>query len=56
MLGKDYTLVHSEGLKAVRSITTGPMTLEDASKSAYQLISEAVEQSLRFIQVGMNLN
>ena len=56
MLGKDYTLVHNEGLQAVRSITTGPMSLQDASKSASQLISEAVEQSLRFIQVGMNLN
>ena len=55
MLGKDYTLVHQDGLEAVRSIVTGPMSLEDASKSAYKLITESVEQSLRFINLGMKL-
>ena len=55
MLGKDYTLVHQDGLEAVRSIVTGPMSLENASKSAYKLITESVEQSLRFINLGMKL-
>ena len=55
MLGQGYTLVHQDGLEAVRSIVTGPMSLKDASKSAYKLITESVEQSLRFINVGMKL-
>ena len=56
MLGKDFHVVHAHGIEAAVSLTNGPMSLEEASDNAYNLIKECAEESLRLISVGMKLN
>ena len=56
MLGKDFHVVHAHGIEAAVSLTNGPMSLEEASNNAYNLIKECAEESLRLISVGMKLN
>ena len=55
MLGKNYQIVHNHGIDAALSIANGPISLEESLQNAPSLISEAVEESLRLISVGMNL-
>ena len=55
MLGKNYQIVHNHGIDAALSIANGPISLEESLQNAPSLISEAVEESLRFISVGMKL-
>ena len=55
MLGENYQIVHDHGIDAALSITNGPISLEKALRNAPSLISEAVEESLRLISVGMRL-
>ena len=55
MLGKNYQIVHSHGIDAALSIANGPISLEESLQNAPSLISEAVEESLRLISVGMKL-
>ena len=55
MLGKNYQIVHNHGIDAVLSIANGPISLEESLQNAPSLISEAVEESLRLISVGMKL-
>ena len=55
MLGENYQIVHNHGIDAALSITNGPISLEKSLQNAPSLISEAVEESLRLISVGMRL-
>jgi glycerate kinase len=56
MLGKNYQVVHKDdGIKAVTSITQGPVTLKESSEASYQLILESVEQLVRFVEVGIGM-
>ena len=55
LLGSNFKIVHEHGIRAATSIVNGPMTLEEASERAFELISDSVEESLRFISVGMDL-
>ena len=55
MLGKNYRIVHNHGIDAALSIANGPISLEESLQNAPSLISEAVEESLRLISVGMKL-
>ena len=55
MLGENYRIVHNHGIDAALSIANGPISLEESLQNAPSLISEAVEESLRLISVGMKL-
>ena len=55
MLGRDFHVVHDYGIDAALSIVNGPITLDAASANAANLISEAVEQSLRLISIGITM-
>jgi glycerate kinase len=56
MLGKDYQVVHNNGIDAAISITNGPMSLSESSKNANELVEGCVEESLRLIQIGLELS
>lgn len=51
-LGAGFQDVHEHGIDALASITPGPMTLDEASERAAELISNATEQVLRFLRTG----
>ena len=51
-LGSGYRDVHKHGIDAAAAITLGPMTLEDASSRAAELIADATEEMMRFMKVG----
>ena len=51
-LGAGFQDVHEHGIDALAAITPGPMTLDEASERAGELISNATEQVLRFMKAG----
>ena len=51
-LGDRYRLVHEHGIDAALAITNAPMSLEDASSHAAELIADAAEQAARMMKVG----
>ena len=51
-LGKGFENVHPEGIDAVSSIVCAPMTLEEASTRAGELIADAAAEATRFMKVG----
>ena len=51
-LGAGFQDVHEHGIDALSSITPGPMSLDEASARAAELIANATEQALRFMKVG----
>ena len=51
-LGKGFEHVHAEGIDAVASILCAPMTLDEASARAGELIADAVAEAMRFMKVG----
>ena len=51
-LGERFTDVHEHGIAAVTAITNAPMTLEEASERAAELIASATEESMRFMKTG----
>jgi len=51
-LGKGYHDVHSHGIDAAAAIVCAPMTLDEASSQAPELIACATEEALRFMMVG----
>ena len=55
LLGQNFTVVHDHGIRAATSIVDGPISLEESSERASELISSSVEESLRFISVGMDM-
>ena len=56
LLGKDFHVVHKDGIESAFSIVNGPMTLENASSNAHKLIVESTEQVMRLLRVGTTLN
>ena len=54
-LGKNFSVVHEHGIDAASPITSKPMTLEEASKNAPELISSATEQALRYLKTGVQV-
>lgn len=55
-LGNGYTNIHAHGIDAALAIIRYPMTLEESSQNASELITDATEQALRLIKVGTNLS
>ena len=51
-LGDRYRLVHEHGIEAAVAITNAPMSLEEASSRAAELIADAAEQAARMMKVG----
>ena len=51
-LGERYTAAHDHGIAAAMAITSAPMTLEEASAQAAELIAATTEQAFRFMKVG----
>ena len=54
-LGAGFRDVHEHGIDALAAITPGPMTLDEASERAAELISDATEQVLRFMRAGSHV-
>ena len=54
-LGDRYQLVHEHGIDAAVAITNAPMGLEEASSRAAELITDATEQAMRMMKVGMGV-
>ncbi len=51
-LGDRYRLVHEHGIDAAVGITSAPMSLEEASTRATELIADATAQTMRMMRVG----
>ncbi len=51
-LGQGFEDVHPEGIEAVASIVCAPMSLDEASTRAGELIADAVAEAMRFMKVG----
>ena len=51
-LGRGFEDVHAEGIDAVASILSAPMTLAEASARAGELIADAVAEAMRFMRAG----
>ena len=51
-LGERYGEVHQHGIDAALAITCAPMTLEESSERASDLVAAAAEQALRHMKVG----
>ena len=51
-LGRGFHDVHEHGIDAAAAITSGPMSLDEASEHAYELIADAAEEIMRFMRVG----
>ena len=51
-LGNGFQDVREHGIDALAAITTAPMTLDEASERAAELIADSTEQALRLMQVG----
>lgn len=51
-LGNGFQDVREHGIDAIAAITTAPMTLDEASNRAAELIADSTEQALRLMQVG----
>ena len=54
-LGERYGLVHDHGIDAAAAITSSPMSLDESTANAAELIAAATEQAMRFIVVGGRL-
>lgn len=51
-LGQGYYGVHHHGIDAAAAITFAPMTLDEASRRAAELITAVTEEAFRFMKVG----
>ena len=51
-LGQGFEDVHAEGIDAVSSIVYAPMSLEEASTRAGELIADVTAEAIRFMKVG----
>ncbi len=51
-LGDGFTDVHEHGISAAVAITHAPMTLDEATDRAAELIASATEQAMRLVSVG----
>lgn len=55
-LGNGYTNIHEHGIDAALAIIRYPMTLEESSQNASELITDATEQAFRLLKVGTTLS
>lgn len=55
-LGEDTSMLYEEGITSVFSIVKSPMTLEEAMRDSYKLISEASENIIRLFIAAKNIN
>ena len=55
-LGAGFQDVHEYGIDALTAITAGPMSLDEASERAAELITNTTEQVMRLIGVGGGLS
>ena len=51
-LGEGFSEVHDHGIDAASAITYSPMTLDESSSRAAELVAVATEQAIRYMQVG----
>ena len=51
-LGRGFEDVHAEGIDAVASILSAPMTLAEASARVGELIADAAAEAMRFMKAG----
>ena len=51
-LGEGYEAVHEHGIDAALAIPSAPMSLDESSQRASELIANATEQAMRLIRVG----
>ena len=51
-LGEEYEIVHQHGIHAATAIPSGPMSLEEASERAADLISDCTQETMRMLMVG----
>ena len=51
-LGEGYALTREHGIESAVAIPNGPMSLEEASERAYELIADATERAMRMMKVG----
>ena len=54
-LGSGFQDVHEYGIDGLSAITPGPMTLDEASLRAGELIADATEQVMRLMSVGSSV-
>ena len=54
-LGSGFQDVHDYGIDGLSAITSGPMTLDEASERASELIANTAEQVMRLLNVGGQL-
>ncbi len=54
-MGERYKLVHEHGIDAAVAIPMGPITLEESSERAAELIADAAEEAMRMLKVGGRL-
>lgn len=54
-LGSGFQDVHDYGIDGLSAITSGPMTLDEASQRAGELITNTAEQVMRLLNVGGQL-
>ena len=54
-LGDRYELVHEHGIDAALPIPSGPMTLEEASENASELITQTTQRMMRLMQTGAKI-
>ena len=54
-LGDRYQLVHDHGIDSAMAIPDGPMTLDEASNRAAELIVQATERALRLMKTGADV-
>jgi len=51
-LGERFTAVHQHGIDAAVAVVSAPMTLSEASERAVDLVANATEQAMRFMEAG----
>ena len=55
-LGEGYKTVHEHGIDAAVAIPSAPMSLDESSRRASELIANAAEQAMRLIRVGARVS
>ena len=51
-LGEGYHLTREHGIESAVAIPNGPMSLDEASARAHELIADATERAMRLMKVG----
>jgi glycerate kinase len=54
-IGADSRVVYDNGIDALMSIISHPMTLESAMENSKELIADSSERAFRLVAMGLNL-